>query len=52
MKPEQHLSPVTIRHHVGSLARCFDWGAKRGIVALAVNPLRMLPKRYAIDLSM
>jgi integrase len=48
MKREHNLSPVTIRHHVGALARCFDWGARHGIAALAVNPLRLLPKRYAI----
>jgi integrase len=47
LKREYNLSPSTIRHHVGALARCFDWGARRGIAGLAVNPLRLLPKRYA-----
>jgi len=47
MKREQNLSPVTIRHHVGALARCFDWGTRHSIAALAVNPLRLLPKGYA-----
>jgi integrase len=47
LKRERNLSPTTIRHHVGALARCFDWGARRGIATLAVNPLRQLPKRYA-----
>jgi integrase len=51
MKIDQNLSPVTIRHHVGTLARCFDWGARHGIAALAVNPLRLLPKRYAVYTS-
>ena len=47
LKRERNLAPATIRHHVGALARCFDWGARRGVAALAVNPLRQLPKRYA-----
>lgn len=47
MKRERNLSPSTIRHHVGSLARCFDWGSKRKIATLAVNPIRLLPRRYA-----
>jgi len=47
MKREHNLSPSTIRHHVGALARCFDWCLRRGLAALAANPLRQLPKRYA-----
>jgi len=47
LKRERNLAPATIRHHVGALARCFDWGARRGVAALAVNPVRQLPKRYA-----
>jgi integrase len=47
MKRERNLAPSTIRHQVGALARCFDWGARRRIPELAVNPLRLLPKRYA-----
>ena len=47
LKRERQLSPTTIRHHVGALARCFDWGSRRGIAALAVNPLRLLPRGYA-----
>ncbi len=47
LKRERNLSPSTIRHHVGALARCFDWGARRSIVGLMTNPLRQLPKRYA-----
>lgn len=41
---KSHLSPVTIRHYVGALARCFDWAQRKGIL---VNPLRLLPKRYS-----
>lgn len=45
MKREDRLAPGTIRHYVGALARCLDWAVRHG--TLAVNPLRMLPKRYA-----
>lgn len=41
------LSPSTIRHHVGALARCLDWIKRRGDTLLISNPLRELPKRYA-----
>lgn len=47
MKQEQALSPSTLRKRVGSLARCFDWGGRKGIKELASNPLRNLPKRYS-----
>ncbi|MEX3916006.1 site-specific integrase [Paraburkholderia sp. BR10872] len=47
MKRADNLAPSTIRHRVGALARCFDWVVKTGTPALAVNPLRLLPKRYA-----
>lgn len=41
------LSPSTIRHHVGALARCFDWMMRRGDTLLTINPLRGLPRRYS-----
>ncbi|HLP99158.1 MAG TPA: site-specific integrase [Sideroxyarcus sp.] len=41
------IAPSTIRKRVGALARCFDWLIRRQDTMLAVNPLRMLPKRYA-----
>jgi integrase len=44
---EQDLSPSTIRHHVGALARCFDWVKRPGTTLMLSNPLRELPKRYA-----
>ncbi|MFP3615732.1 site-specific integrase, partial [Paraburkholderia sp. SIMBA_050] len=47
MKRHDHLSPSTIRHYVGALARCFDWVVRSGTPMLATNPLRLLPKRYA-----
>lgn len=46
MKREDNLSPVTIRHHVGALSRCLDWVAALG--GIVANPLRMLPKGYAV----
>jgi integrase len=45
MKREANLAPVTIRHRVGALARCFDWIAAHG--AMISNPLRQLPQSYA-----
>jgi integrase len=42
-----NLSPSTIRHHVGALARCLDWLKRRGDTLMVSNPLRELPKRYA-----
>lgn len=45
LKREQNLAPVTIRHHVGALARALDWIAAHGDVPF--NPLRLLPKGYS-----
>lgn len=45
MKRVEVLSPSTIRHYVGALARCLDWHVRRG--TLEDNPLRLLPKKYA-----
>lgn len=41
MKQRDRLAPSSIRHKVGAVARCLrnEW--------LNINPLRMLPKRYA-----
>lgn len=47
MKAELNLAPGTIRHYVGALARCFDWGRNMGIPSLLTNPIRTLPKNYA-----
>ena len=44
-----NLSPSTIRHHVGALARSLDWVKRPGDTLMLVNPLRELPKRYASD---
>ena len=45
MKRVEHLSPTTIRHHVGALARCLDNLAKRG--DMDKNPLRLLSRGYS-----
>ncbi|MFM0660104.1 site-specific integrase [Paraburkholderia sediminicola] len=47
MKRRDVMAPSTIRHYVGALARCFDWIVKSGNASLPINPLRILPKRYA-----
>ncbi len=47
MKREENLAPSTVRHYVGALARCFDWCVLRPVPGFLVNPLRLLPKRYA-----
>ncbi|MCY0388536.1 site-specific integrase [Robbsia sp. Bb-Pol-6] len=47
MKRVDNMAPSTIRHYVGALARCFDWVVTSGSTLLPVNPLRLLPKRYA-----
>lgn len=47
MKREEHLSPSTIRHYVGALARCLDWLTRRPDSTFVTNPIRLLPKRYA-----
>ncbi|MDE1716029.1 site-specific integrase [Chromobacterium amazonense] len=47
LKQEEQLSPSTIRHYVGSLARCFDHLTRKPNSTFVTNPLRLLPKRYA-----
>jgi integrase len=47
MKTVDRLAPSTIRHHVGSTARAIDWLVRTRPTVQAVNPLRLLPKRYA-----
>lgn len=47
MKREKALAPSTIRHHVGALARCLDWLARKHPDRFPGNPLRLLPKGYA-----
>ena len=48
MKRELVLSPTTIKHHVGALARCFDWAGTDGkYVQLATNPVKTLRRGYS-----
>jgi integrase len=44
-KDEFKLSPSTIRHQMGAMARLWDWLLKRQ--AVATNPFRLLRKGYA-----
>lgn len=48
MKQTHALTPNTIRKHVGSLARCLDWLIRAQKSTLVSNPLRVLPRGYAI----
>lgn len=45
MKRRDKLSPSSIRHKVGAVARLLDWCLRNDW--LIANPLRLLPKRYA-----
>lgn len=45
-KLSKNLTPATIRHRIGALRRCLDWHVVAGNVP--VNPLKMLPARYAV----
>lgn len=47
MKRVEHLAPASIRARVGALARCTDWGVRKGLLTLPDNPLRTLPDGYA-----
>lgn len=45
-KLTKRLKPATIRHRIGALRRCLDWASSvKG--DLPINPLRLLPERYA-----
>lgn len=47
MKRVEKLAPSTIRARVGALARCTDWGMRKGYVVMPDHPLRTLPNGYA-----
>jgi integrase len=47
MKTVDRLAPSTIRHQVGATARALDWLVRTRPTVQSVNPLRLLPKRYA-----
>lgn len=47
LKREAKLAPATIRAKVGALARCTDWGIRKGYVVMPDHPFRTLPDGYA-----
>ncbi len=47
MKRVDVLAPATIRSKVGALARCCDWGVRKGLLLMPDHPLRTLPEGYA-----
>lgn len=47
MKREEKLAPSTIRARVGAMARCTDWGMRKGHLSMPDHPLRTLPDGYA-----
>lgn len=47
MKRVEKLAPATIRAKVGALARCTDWGMRKGFLVMPDHPLRTLPEGYA-----
>lgn len=47
LKRVEKLAPATIRAKVGALARCTDWGMRKGHLMMPDHPLRTLPDGYA-----
>lgn len=47
MKRVEKLAPTSIRARVGALARCTDWGIRKGYLLLPDNALRNLPEGYS-----
>jgi len=47
MKRIEHLAPDTIRSRVGALARCTDWGMRKGYLQMPDHPFRTLPNGYS-----
>lgn len=47
MKRVEHLAPASIRARVGALARCTDWGMRKGYLTMPDHPFRSLPIGYA-----
>lgn len=47
MKRIEKIAPATIRARVGALARCTDWGMRKGYLVMPDHPLRTLPDGYA-----
>lgn len=47
MKRFEKLAPASIRARIGALARCTDWGMRKGLITLPDHPFRTLPDGYA-----
>jgi len=47
MKRVERLAPATVRARVGALARCTDWGMRKGYVRFPDHPFRSLPDGYS-----
>ncbi|NHZ99117.1 hypothetical protein [Massilia sp. CCM 8734] len=47
MKHIDNLSPTTIRHRHGALARCIDWVCRSHPQILLANPLRLLKRGFS-----
>lgn len=47
LKRTENLSPSTIRHRHGALARCFDWMVRKHPELMAQNPLRLIKRGFA-----
>jgi integrase len=47
MKRVDKLKPGTIRGKVGAVARCTDWGMRKGHLTMPDHPFRTLPEGYA-----
>lgn len=47
MKRVENLSPSTLRHRHGALARCLDWVCRRHPQVMSTNPLRLLKRGFA-----
>jgi integrase len=47
LKRVDKIAPATIRAKVGALARCTDWGMRKGLLLMPDHPLRTLPDGYA-----
>lgn len=47
MKRIDKVAPTTIQSKVGALARCTDWGMRKGFLTMPDHALRALPNGYA-----
>ncbi|MDR0215952.1 MAG: site-specific integrase [Comamonas sp.] len=47
MKRIDKVAPTTIQAKVGALARCTDWGMRKGFLTMPDHALRSLPNGYA-----